>query len=535
MERVILSVWGLTFFSNIAILTVMSSIIRVVKNKQAYLYESKSYWDKKKKAPRTKMIYLGKENPATQEITPPGEKWTPRVSRDFGNIFVLEKISTRIGLTEIIRDTFPDEWEKLLTCVFFEVSEGKPLYLCGTWLEGTATDLIDKLPSQRISELLKSLGQNLAARLEFSRQWTAKRGDDKFVVFDITSISSYSKLIDWVEWGYNRDKEKLPQINFGMVFGQPSLLPIFYNLYQGSIRDVSTLKNILEFLHQYELKNITFLLDKGFYSTENIINMRRRGLQFITPLPFTVQEADRLIAKHEDEIIDISNALRVGKQILYCVRDKITIDKYHLYAYIYFDKRKRLEGEERLLEKIMEAEEKVAGRHFRDREAVQKYLSQHAAALQKVVAIRKAKGVFVLKRDKQCIEKVINQMGYVIILSSRSLAPREIILLYRNKDCVEKCFDNMKNELSTNRLRVHSTESMEGRLFITFLTLIISSWIHKTMREKGLSKKYTTEEIMYELKKLKMIELKNHRRVLTEITKTQKDLFKKLVDEVPVL
>ena len=97
----------------------MSSIIRVVKNKQAYLYESKSYWDKDKKAPRTKMIYLGKENPATKEITPPGEKWIPRVSRDFGNIFALEKISTLIGLTEIIRDTFPDEWEKLLCCVFF--------------------------------------------------------------------------------------------------------------------------------------------------------------------------------------------------------------------------------------------------------------------------------------------------------------------------------------------------------------------------------------------------------------------------------
>ena len=123
-------------------------------------------------------------------------------------------------------------------------------------------------------------------------------------------------------------------------------------------------------------------------------------------------------------------------------------------------------------------------------------------------------------------------MGYVVILSSRSMNPREIVLLYRNKDCVEKCFDNMKNELSTNRLRVHSIESMEGRLFITFLTLILSSWIHKTMREKDLSKKYTIEEVMYELKK---IELQNQRRILTEITKTQKDLFKKLVNEIPVL
>ena len=37
--------------------------------------------------------------------------------------------------------------------------------------------------------------------------------------------------------------------HYCMVFGQPSLLPIFYNIYQGSMRDVSALQleNILEF------------------------------------------------------------------------------------------------------------------------------------------------------------------------------------------------------------------------------------------------------------------------------------------------
>jgi hypothetical protein len=122
----------LTIFEIIAILTAMASIVRVTKNNQVYLYESRSYWDKEKKAPRSKMIYLGKENPATKKITPPGKQWTPRVSRDYGNIFVLEKIGTQLGLSEILRDAFPAEWEKLLSCVFFEVSEGKPLYLCGT-------------------------------------------------------------------------------------------------------------------------------------------------------------------------------------------------------------------------------------------------------------------------------------------------------------------------------------------------------------------------------------------------------------------
>ena len=234
----------------------MASTIRVTKNGRVYLYESRSYWDKEKKAPRSEMVYIGKEDPDTNAIVPAGKKWSPKSSQDYGNIFVLEKISSQIGLTEILKSAFPDEWKKLLNCVFFEVCEGKPLYLCGPWLETTYTDMVEGLASQRISELLKSVGENLPARLEFSRAWAEKRGEDKFVVFDITSISSYSKLIESVEWGYNRDKEKLPQINLGMVFGQPSLLPIFYNLYQGSIRDVSTLKNILEFLSDFKLKNV---------------------------------------------------------------------------------------------------------------------------------------------------------------------------------------------------------------------------------------------------------------------------------------
>ena len=525
----------MTFLLKLAIYIAMPSIVRIIRNNKVYVYESSSYWDKEKKAPRSRMTYLGIEDPSTKDITPPGKKWIPKSSRDYGNAFLLSKISNKIGLTEILREAFPDDWQKLLACVFFEVSEGKPLYLCSTWLESTYNDLIERLPSQRISELLKSVGENARARLEFLRLWKQKRRDDKFIVFDITSISSYSKLIESVEWGYNRDKEKLPQINFGLVFGQPSLLPIFYNIYQGSIRDVSTLQNILEFLGDFSLRNVTFIMDKGFYSTENITEMKRKRLKFIIPLPFTVNEAKNLIGKHEDDMIDVLNAFRINKDILYCVRDKIVIEQYSLNAYIYFDKRKKLEGEERLLKKIMEAEEKVENRQFVQREKVKKYVSQNASELKGFFEIRKVKGAFVLRRDKAKIDEAIRQMGYVIILSTRSMKNQELILLYRNKDCVEKCFDNMKNELSTNRLRVHSEEGMEGRLFVTFITLILRSWIHKTMREKNLSKRYTIEELMYEIKKLKIVELSNKKKVLTESSKTQKELFKKIVNEIPKL
>ena len=525
----------LTFSAKLAINTVMSSIIRVEKNKQIYLYESKSYWNKEKKAPRTKMAYLGKEDPVTKKLVSPGIKWTPRIARDYGNIFLLDKISNEIGLAEILQEAFPGEWRKLLICAFFEVSEGKPLYLCSSWLESTYTDITDGLQSQRISELLKSVGENEYARREFSQLWAQKRHDDKFVVFDITSISSYSKLIEMVEWGYNRDKEKLPQINLGMVYGQPSLLPIFYTLYPGSIRDVSTLENVLQFLAEFPFTKVTFIMDKGFYSRDNLFEMKRRDLHFIIALPFTVGEAGKLIEKHQNEIYDVSKAIRVNKQVLYCVKDKIRIGHHFFNAYVYFDKRKRLEGEERLLEKLMEAEEKVQKRQFPSSEAVNSYLAEHCDELRKFFRIRRENGAFVLRREKGSIENLLTQTGYLVILSTRNMKIRDVILLYRNKDCVEKCFDTMKNELSTNRLRVHSRESMEGRLFISFLALILSSWIYKRMREKDLTKTYTIDEVMCEIKKLKIIELQEGRQVLTEITKNQRDLFKQLANSVPEL
>ena len=48
----------------------------------------------------------------------------------------------------------------------------------------------------------------------------------EFLAYDVTSISSYSKGIESLEWGYNRDKEKLPQLNLGMYYGESSGLPL---------------------------------------------------------------------------------------------------------------------------------------------------------------------------------------------------------------------------------------------------------------------------------------------------------------------
>jgi len=116
---------------------------------------------------------------------------------------------------------------------------------------------------------------------------------------------------------------QLPQINLGMVFGQPSLLPIFYTLYPGSIRDVSTLENVLQFLAEFGLTRVTFVMDKGFYSKSNLRHMD--GMKFIIPLPIRCSVKSETVSSFQETIRSSEIAIRYRNYVSHCVRKPVTI------------------------------------------------------------------------------------------------------------------------------------------------------------------------------------------------------------------
>lgn len=105
---------------------------------------------------------------------------------------------------------------------------------------------------------------------------------------------------------------------------------------------------------------------------------------------------------------------------------------------------------------------------------------------------------------------------------------------YRTKDVVEKSFDNIKNELDLERLRIHSDKAMEGRIFIGFIALIITSYIRRIMEDKNLYSSYSLSKLYSELKKLRLIQFKNGKQVLTELTSNHKAIFKAFNLKTPI-
>ena len=126
-------------------------------------------------------------------------------------------------------------------------------------------------------------------------------------------------------------------------------------------------------------------------------------------------------------------------------------------------------------------------------------------------------------------------MGRMILITNKiDLEKEEILSFYRKKDKLEKMFDVMKNEITSGRLRVRSQHSVEGRIFITFVSLILYSELHRIMKEKELYNKYTIPEVFFELKKLKVVKMTNGKEYLTEVSKKQRTLFEKFEVPVPV-
>jgi transposase len=501
----------------------MTHIIEQKVGKHTYVYKATSYWDSQKKQPRKKRVYLGKKDPSTGKVVSTRKTYS---SLNYGNAYFLDTISKKIGLEKLIKKYFRNTWEKILALIFYCISEAKPLYLAKLWQESTYcnTDPGD-LSSQRISELLEELGKDEEGRLKFLRSWAKIHKDSSFLIFDITSFSSYSKKLELLEWGYNRDKESLPQLNFGLIYGEPSSLPLFYSVYLGSIPDVSTLKIMIVFFYFLELKGSLFILDKGFFSLYNLDRLNE-GMRFLIPVPYSTKAAKELIQRHIG-IDSHNNTFLLNGNILHCATDKIRVGEAVYYAYIYLNEKKRTESRDTFFKKLLEVEEKVDQIEFETKKDLNSFLSDNAKGWKNIFKISPTKEGFKLKRESKGIEERLARMGTTILLSNRKLEPEGAISLYRRKDRIEKFFDSMKNDMDRKRLRTHKKETFEGRLFLDFLALILYSKISNIMASENIFKSYTVQELMFEFKKIKLITFGKKKKIITEVSKKQRELFEK--------
>jgi transposase len=504
----------------------MAYIVEQKVKGKIYLYKVESYWDKNKQQARQKRTYLGpKEKGKNAKIK---QKKTDLVSKNFGNMYLLRYISNKLKITELLQSIFTEAYFEILTLAYYEIMEGSALYLFPYWFDEQYLPKARKLYSSAISKLCDDIGRAQTQRIEFINQWIEHLKPIKGIYFDITSISSYSTKIDFIEWGYNRDNENLPQLNMGVVLCQNNLLPIYYSLYPGSIVDVTTLKNIIKYLKVFKIENILCVFDKGFFSKSNILELNNHDnkIEFIQPVPLRLTKAKALLKNNKIQLRNNKKAFKYNEEILHHLSSNLEFDNIVFESHIFFNEKIEIDQKHNFLKTLIEIEEKAKKNKFSCFNECLKYKNENIK--EKFISFFKCnRATQEIEINLKVINSYIAKMGCFILLTNRQNMDKiEVLEYYRNKDNVEKIFDIVKNEMDGDRLRVHSQYNTEGRLFIKFIALIIYMEISKVMKDKELFEKYTVKEMFSELKKLKIIQIGNNEPFLSELSKRQRIILK---------
>lgn len=514
----------------------MSFLVEKKVGETIYLYEATSYWDPQKKQSRQKRTYLGKKDPKTGDLIRGRSENRPRLAKDYGNVYLLQQIANKLGLTALLKTVFPDEHATILALALFEISEATPLYLFPYWVESTWVDQVPPLSSRDLTTFTQHIGRMDVEREEFFQRWVKQCGHVQTIVFDITSLSSYSLGLNEVEWGYNRDREHLPQINLGMIYAETLHVPLYYQIYPGSIPDVSTLKNMVRYLEWLDLDQSLFVMDRGFYSAANLTSIAESSLTFLLPLPRSVNLFSDLLTQYRHTLTKLTGSFLFHDEVLCHLSAMTKLGKIPLHAHLFFDPHSHSEQTVRFLKKLWEAEASATQKTFQRPQDARYYLGKQFKGATQFFRIRQDAGHLEISRKNTTLTQYMANMGATIFLTNHEGLEREQILtVYRQKDFLEKIFDVLKNEFDGKRLRSGSKDVVEGRLFLKFLSLIVHSAIRNTMREQQLFKRYTVREMLYELRKLRLVEMSNGKRVLTELSKRQKEIFKKFDIAFPSL
>ncbi len=530
----------------------MASVVLVKVGKHTYLYESKSYRNENGK-PRNKRQSVGKIDPITGQhiykqeyldrraaegspiaIQPVETSFSAydirhSVIRDYGAFYLFQQLAERMGLLTALQKAFPVYWREIFNLAAYLISTGDPFSYCEDWLASTEAMPVGPMTSQRISELLSGITQR--ERDVFYQSWCSQRSESEYLALDITSTSSYSELIDSVEWGYNRDGENLPQINICLLMGYQSRYPIYQTVYSGSLKDVTTLKNTLQtFRALAGDKPIVAVMDKGFYSAKNVNTLlsEQDHVKFIVAVPFTNKFAKELVRSERKDIDTLSNTIVCGKESLRGVTKFRRWNNNHkIYAHVYYNAHKAAGIREDLFVHVTTLRERAV-------EHPEKYANDPTYTKYLIIRRSEKEGSgYTVNLRQDVVEAELATAGWMVVISNFVTDAKEAIKIYREKDIVEKGFHRLKNVLDLGRLRVHSEASMQNKVFVGFISLILLCGIHNVMQDEMLYRDMTMKKLILILSKLKL-QLVNGVRVLFPLTKAQREIYEAFRIKLPV-
>ena len=520
-----------------------------------YAYETQYYWDKEKQQSRAKRVCVGKVDPVTNEIIPTRgrskKKETPsnrpvlkRGSRSFcetkhlyyGATYLFDKLADELGLVADLKLCFPDSYKKLLSIAYYLILEdNNPLYRFEKWNHTHKHPYGADICSPRSSEFFSSITDEQINK--FFRLQGKRRVEDEYWAYDSTSISSYSETLAQVQYGKNKEDDMLPQLNLLLVFGEESGLPFYYRKLAGNIPDSKTVKHLLQDLDILGFGKTKFVMDRGFYSEDNINGLYREHVKFLVGVKLSLKFIKKNLDVIYDDIRMFTNYDESIETYGYMVQTEwdytqerpykgdVIKDKRRIYIHYFYSIEKGAEDEQAF-------DKRIAGlcKELLEDKPVESHRKAYEQFFEVKTTPKRGRQVY-YKED--AIKEARKYLGYFALITNETMDAFTALHLYRMKDVVEKAFGNIKERLNMRRLLVSSEKGLDGKIFTEFVALILISHLDHKMKESGLYNNYTMQSLLDKLDVLECFEDANHSLRIGEMLVKQAEIYEALGIEAP--
>ena len=528
---------------------VQGKITRRKKKDAVYVeYEYDRIYDPVRQYTFPKRVTIGKLSETDPELMQPNQnflKYFPdaelpetknRTSRSsclrVGAYFVLRKIIEEYNLVELLGGYFEqlDLGLFLDLAVYSIIAENNAAqyYPDYTYNHPLFTNGMKQYSDSTVSDFLNSVTDDQS--IGFLNSWNETRNHREkiYISYDSTNKNCQAGDIEMVEFGHPKVDVGQPVFNYAVAYDTHNQEPLFYEKYPGSLNDISQLQFMLDKAFGYGYKKIGFILDRGYFSCENIQYMDKCGYSFVIMVRGMASLVNELVLEHKGtfESKRVNNIYEYGvygKTVKHRLYAGDKNERYfHLYHSISKESAERAGIENRLNQmtlylKKYQNKVKEFGPGF------EKYFNLHYD--EKTQA-------FVLPEERcSVVERELDLAGYFCIITSEKMSAKEAIELYKSRDTSEKLFRGDKSYLGNKSIRVYSEESARAKIFVEFVAMILRCKMYTKLKEemKKLEKKpnyMTVPAALKELEKIEMVrQLDNVYRLDHAVTANQKTIL----------
>lgn len=320
-----------------------------------------------------------------------------------------------------------------------------------------------------------------------------------YVGYDSTNFNTNAYGIELADYGHPKVDEGLPQYNLAYAVNQKDSTPLFYELYDGSVIDNTELEIMLEEAKEFGHEKLGVLMDRGYISEKNIKALRTKGYEYILMMKQNQRICQEIIEEYGAAVQSLEGYY-IGEHGVYGT----TVKKLYgqeTNIHVYYDDIRASEEKVALMSRYetweKEIEKKVAKRIATEGE-MKKY--------RKVFKLKYDQNGYLVayQRNSRYIKEEIRNLGFFFIITSEEMSTSKALDIYRGRDNIEKMFRSLKSGIDFNKARVHTTESLKSKVFVTFIAMIVRNELFQKAEElrKKNRKAYTVPGMISELENI---------------------------------